>query len=57
MVAASNDAKRIPQTLTTEAMFVLAAFEQMPDHLVVSDQGRIIESRNGIDDLATNTVA
>ena len=57
MVAASKDAKRIAQPLPTVAMFVLAALEQMRDHLVVADQRRIVESRYRVDDLAAHPVA
>ncbi len=47
----------VTQPLTTVTTFVLAAVEQMRDHLIVADPGRIVESHYRVDDLAPHPVA
>ena len=57
MVAASNAASASRRRCRRSRSSVLAAVEQMRDHLVVTDRRRVVESRYRVDDLAANTVA
>ena len=49
--------QRVAQPLPTFTTFVLAAVEQMRDHLVVAGQRWIVESDHRVDDLAPHPVA
>ncbi len=49
--------KRVAQPLPAQDPFVGVAVEQMRDHLVVADRGRIVESDHRVDDLTPHPVA